>query len=85
MCSYCNYIVSVASMDLVISYLLFVTITVPSVVCAQEGTCKACNCRFDNLKVLDELIESRIESKLATQINEQGKNIYSLLIIAYEI
>ena len=72
-------------MDLVISYLLFVTIAVPSVVCAQEGTCEACNCQFDNLEVLDELIESRIESKLATQMNEQGKNFYFLLIIAYEI
>ena len=35
----------------------------------EGGTCKACNCQFNNVEVLNRLIESKIaSSKLATII-----------------
>jgi hypothetical protein len=58
-----------ASVDL---YLVFAVIAIVSTVSSQEGsqgTCQACTCQFNNVEVLNQLIESKIASgKLATII-----------------
>ena len=52
----------------VILYSVCAIIAITSTVSGEEGgTCTACNCQFNNIEVLDQLIESRIASgKLAT-------------------
>ena len=57
-------------MALVILYSVCAIITVTSIVSGEEGgTCTACNCQFNNVKVLNQLIELKIASgKLATII-----------------
>lgn len=54
----------------IIFYLQFAIISVPSVVSAQENTCKACNCQFSNVDIVSQLIDSKLA---ATGINELGK------------
>ena len=55
-------------MALVILYSVCAIIAITSTVSGEEGgTCTACNCQFNNVEVLDQLIESKIASgKLAT-------------------
>ena len=52
----------------VILYSVCAIIAITSTVSGEEGgTCTACNCQFNNVEVLDQLIESKIASgKLAT-------------------
>ena len=52
----------------VILYSVCAIIAITSTVSGEEGgACKACNCQFSNVEVLDQLIESKIASgKLAT-------------------
>ena len=54
----------------VIIYLAFAIIAITTAVSGQEGgTCRACNCQFNNVEGLSQLIESQIASgKLATII-----------------
>ena len=48
-------------MDSVILYSVHATIAIASYVSAQEGgTCQACNCQFDNIEILSQLIEAKI-------------------------
>ena len=51
----------------VIIYSVCAIIAITSTVSGEEGgTCRACNCQFNNVEVLDQLIESKIASgKLA--------------------
>ena len=60
----------VHTMALVILYSVCAIIAITSTVSGEEGgTCKACNCQFNNVKVLNQLIELKIASgKLATII-----------------
>ena len=55
-------------MAVIILYSVCAIIAITSAVSGEKrGNCKACNCQFDNIEVLDQLIESRIASgKLAT-------------------
>ena len=48
-------------MDSVILYVVFATIAIASTVSGQsQGTCQACNCQFNNVQVLSQLIEAKI-------------------------
>ena len=47
-------------MDVATFYVVLATISVSSTASAQGGTCNACNCQFNNLEVLNQLIESKI-------------------------
>ena len=60
--SYCPKMASV------ILYSVCAIIAITSAVSGEEGgTCRACNCQFNNVEVLNQLIESKIASgKLAT-------------------
>ena len=47
------------------SLLLAAIITASfSASCAQESTCSACNCQFNNIDVLAKLIDARIDARL---------------------
>ena len=50
------------------SVILYSVYAITSTVSGEEGgTCKACNCQFNNVEVFNQLIESKIASgKLAT-------------------
>ena len=48
---------------------------------SQSGTCKACSCQFDNIQALDQLIELKIATKLATQTGEPNSNILLLSLL----
>ena len=43
---------------------IIVTATCVAAVSAQSDTCRACNCQFNNVQVLDQLIEDRIATGL---------------------
>ena len=43
---------------------IFVTATCVAAVSAQSDTCRACNCQFNNVQVLDQLIQDRIATAL---------------------
>ena len=60
-------------------YLTFVVILFVSSTASaqQEGTCRVCNCQFNNVDVLTELIESKVAT---TRANESGKIARSKLI-----
>ena len=47
-------------MDVATLYVVLAIISVSSTASAQEGTCNACNCQFNNVEVLNQLIESKI-------------------------
>ena len=47
-------------MDVTTFYVVLAIISVSSTASAQGGTCNACNCQFNNLEVLNQLIESKI-------------------------
>ena len=47
-------------MESVILHLMLAVISLSSTVSAQGGTCNACNCQFNNVEVLTQLIESTI-------------------------
>ena len=56
----------------VILYLVFAIVAIASTMSAQaEGTCQACNCQFNNVQVLSQLIESKIASgELTTTVKD---------------
>ena len=70
-------IVLLYRMASIIFYLQFAIISVPSVVSAQENTCKACNCQFSNVDIVSQLIDSKLA---ATGINELGKLAIAIII-----
>ena len=37
----------------------------------SDGSCRACNCRFNDIEVLDRLIETKINESLANDPGEQ--------------
>ena len=47
-------------MDVATFYVVFAIVSVSSTASAQGGTCNACNCQFNNVEVLNRLIESKI-------------------------
>ena len=49
---------------------MFVVISISSAVSVQGDTCNTCNCQFNNVEVLSQLIESKIAT---ARINESGK------------
>ena len=53
---------------LMVTFILSFSCTVS----AQGDTCNACNCQFNNVEVLAQLIESKIAT---TRTNESGKPI----------
>ena len=59
-------------------HLMLAVISVSSIASAQEGTCNACNCQFNNVEVLTQLIESKIAT---AQTNESGKlELYNMYV-----
>ena len=44
--------------------LIFVTTTCAAAVSAQSDTCRACNCQFNNVQVLNQLIEDKVTNAL---------------------
>ena len=56
-----------------VAFLLLVISAIFSQAQSQSGTCTACNCQFDNIQVLDQLIDLKIATRLATQTGEQNK------------
>ena len=47
------------------TFIIVVTVsTVTSTV--SGGTCEACNCQFNNIELLDQLIESKVASQIAS-------------------
>ena len=56
-----------------ILYLLFSSASIAS---AQDGACKACNCQFNNVDVLNQLIDRRIAT--APQPGELILKFYSV-------
>ena len=55
---------------LMVTIILSISCTQP--VSAQGDTCNACNCQFNNVEVLAQLIESKIATAMT---NESGKPI----------
>ena len=54
-------------METKIVYLVFATIIVSTASAQSKSTCQACNCQFNNVEVLSQLIELKIASgELAT-------------------
>ena len=50
--------------------LIFVITTCAAAVSAQSDTCRACNCQFNNVQVLDQLIEDGIATALENGAGE---------------
>ena len=50
--------------------VIFTLGTCVAAVSAQSDTCQACNCQFNNVKVLDQLIEDKIAAAME---NTTGK------------
>ena len=60
---------------------LLVVAICTSVASAQNaGTCQACNCQFNNVQVLSQLVASTVRDVL---INEPGEKSYSAIGICY--
>jgi hypothetical protein len=53
-----------------VALLLLVISAISTLAQSQGGTCKACNCQFDNIQALDQLIDLKVATKLATQTGE---------------
>ena len=53
--------------------LIFVATTCAAAVSAQSDTCRACNCQFDNVQVLTQLINDEVRTALQ---NGTGEYIY---------
>ena len=53
-----------------VTFLLLVISAIFSQAQSQSGTCTACNCQFDNIQALDQLIDLKIATRLATQTGE---------------
>ena len=60
--------------------LIFVTTTCAAAVSAQSDTCRACNCQFNNVQVLDQLIEDRIATTLENGTGEYTDEITTQII-----
>ena len=58
---------SALKLTLIVTYL---TATVTVTVSTQDDTCKACSCQFDNVQVLDQLIEAKITNALSNGAGE---------------
>ena len=53
-----------------------------TVSCAQESTCSACNCQFNNIDAIADLIDARIDARLnrtLTNFNSSLASISSVL------
>ena len=50
--------------------LTFVITTCAAAVSAQSDTCRACNCQFNNVQVLDQLIENKVTTTLRNGTGE---------------
>ena len=48
----------------------------------SDSSCRACNCQFNNIEVLDRLIESKINRSLA---NDPGKQQLCIMPLAMYI
>ena len=48
-----------------IALLVFIAMTATYVANAQS--CRACNCQFNNVKVLNQLVEAQVKSTLANE------------------
>ena len=46
---------------------LFIFIAGTTISAASAQSCKACNCQFHNIQVLDQLVENRVKSTLADE------------------
>ena len=55
--------------------LIFVTTTCTAAVSAQSDTCRACNCQFNNVQVLDQLIEDKVTRANGTSESKSHKNL----------
>lgn len=55
--------------------LIFITTTCAAAVSAQSGTCQTCNCQFNNVQVLDQLIADRINTALVNGTGEYTDEI----------
>ena len=64
-----------------VAFLLLVISAIFSQAQSQSGTCTACNCQFDNIQVLDQLIDLKIATGLATQTGEQNNG--TALLVFY--
>ena len=53
-----------------VAFLLLVISAIFSQAQSQSATCKVCNCQFDNIQALDQLIDLKIATRLATQTGE---------------
>ena len=42
------------------SFFILYVFSLASITSAQDGTCKACNCQFNNVDVIDQLIDRKI-------------------------
>ena len=57
-------VVYTLAMSTKILLVIFTIGTCVAAVSAQSDTCQACNCQFNNVQVLDQLIENRIAAVL---------------------
>ena len=48
-----------------------------SVSCAQESTCNACNCQFNNINVLAKMIDAKIDARLNSTLTNFSSSLQS--------
>lgn len=64
-----------ASIYVVLSAIIVVRGNLALAEQGQGGTCNACNCQFNNIQVLEQLIESMIATNLANQPGEHNSRL----------
>ena len=61
------------------TFLLLVAVAAASltVSCAQESTCSVCNCQINNIDVLAEVIDARIDARLNSTLTNLNSSLQS--------
>ena len=57
-----------------IALLIFVAVT--GIPAASAQSCNACNCQFNNIQVLDQLVEAKVKITLANEPCKLNNNYY---------
>lgn len=53
--------------------MIAVGVTVGTAVCGHSDTCRACNCQFNNIHALDQMIEAKVTTALENE-SRRGEN-----------
>ena len=49
---------------------LCVFVAATAITAANAQSCRACNCQFDNIQLLDQLVEAKVNRNLANEPSE---------------